>query len=67
MERPTESFVKKFFFQYDDHPIIPHLNLPPNKQKTQTGIYHFTILSLSFQTSPDDTWTQSLITNLLSY
>ena len=28
MERPTESFIKKFFFQCDGHPIFPHLNLP---------------------------------------
>ena len=31
MERPTESFIKKFFYRGDSHPIFPHLNLPPNK------------------------------------
>ena len=32
MERPTELFIKKFFFRWDGHPIFPHLNLPPNKK-----------------------------------
>ena len=29
MERLTELFIKKFFFQYDGHPIFQPLNLPP--------------------------------------
>ena len=31
MERPTELFMKKFFFQCDGLPICPHLNLPSQK------------------------------------
>ena len=31
MERPTESFIKKFFFRCDGHPIFLHVSLPPNK------------------------------------
>ena len=27
-----ESFIKKFFFQCDGHPIFLYLNLPPNEK-----------------------------------
>ena len=35
MERPTESFIKKFFFRCDGHAIFLHLNLPPNKNPSK--------------------------------
>ena len=68
MERPTKSFIKKFFFCFpcNGQPIFPHLNLPPNKKSPQTGTCHFTILPLSSKTIPEDTWSHSLMTNFLS-
>ena len=30
IERPTELFIKKFYFRCDGHPIFPHLNLTSN-------------------------------------
>ena len=55
MERPTESFIKKFFFRCDGHAIFLHLNLPPKQKSLQTGTCQFTILPLSSKTTPEDT------------
>ena len=66
MESPTELFIKKFFFRC--YPIFSHLNLPveipPNRY---ISFQRPTTLPLSPKTTPGDTWTQSLITNFLSF
>ena len=54
MERPTESFIKKFFFQCDGHPVFCIWTYLPTKNPPQTGICHFTILPLSFKKGPQD-------------
>ena len=58
IERPTRLFIKKFFFCFrcDGELIFPHLNLPPNKNHPEQ--VHATI--------PQDTQTQSFMTNFLS-
>ena len=58
----TESFIKKFFFRWH----LSAFETSTQQKSSQTGTCQFTIHPLSSKTIPEDTWTQSLITNFLS-
>ena len=66
MESPTELFIKKFFFRWSPHFSVlepPNKN-PPNRYMS---FQWPTTFPPSLETSPEDTRTQSLITNFISF
>ena len=60
----------KTCFSFDGHRIFSHLNLPTTITPKSLCYFNSALPSLPptlFKASPGDTWTQSLVTNFLSF